>query len=59
MVNKFKKKEGNVMEMFCLQLLYYVFQKISRPTSRRELEILEGLGTQRPRKFHRGGGFED
>ena len=21
MVNKFKKKEGNVMEMFCLQLL--------------------------------------
>ena len=56
MVNKFKKKEGNVMEMFCLQLL--CFQKISRPTSRRELEILEGLGTQRSRKFHGGGGFE-
>ena len=32
------------------------FQKISIPLPRRELEIPEGWGDQRPRKFRRGGG---
>ena len=32
------------------------FQKISIPPPRRELEIPEGWGGQRPRKFRRGGG---
>ena len=35
------------------------FQKISRPPPWRELEILEGLGAQRPRKFRWDEGFED
>ena len=38
MVNKFKKKEGNVMEMFCLQLLYYVFPENI------QAHITEGIG---------------
>ena len=32
------------------------FQKISIPPPRRELEIPEGLGGQKLRKFQRGGG---
>ena len=32
------------------------FQKISIPPPRRELEIPEGWGVQKPRKFQRGGG---
>ena len=36
MVNKFKKKEGNVMEMFCLQLLC-VSENI-------QAHITEGIG---------------
>ena len=35
------------------------FQKISRPPPWRDLEILDGLGAQRPRKFQWGEGFED
>ena len=34
------------------------FQKISILPPRRELEILEGWGAQKPRKFKRGGGVD-
>ena len=48
------------LTFFCaLKIAIVCFQKISRPPPRRELEILEGSGAYRPRKFLWGGGFED
>ena len=39
----------------CTLLHVVWFQKISIPPPRRELEIPEGWGVQKPRKFQRGG----
>ena len=46
---------------FCvgMELENVCFQKISRPPPRRELEIPEGSGADRSRKFLWGGEFKD
>ena len=52
MVNKFKKKEGNVMEMFCLQLLC-ASRKYPGPHHGGNWKFWRGV------KFQWGEGFED